>query len=134
MEEGAALVMVTDGVVEGPGLTLDAGLERAGTLAGRALHDRLDVEAMADLILDAVVAVDHLSTMWPYWSSGALRECSARKGRRRYGVRALPARRRAPALRERCYSRRTMAGVQRHGCRRRRPLRGAGSCPALAEP
>ncbi len=60
MEEGTALVMVTDGVVEGPGLTLEDGLERAGALAGRALHDRLDVEAMADLILDAVVALDHL--------------------------------------------------------------------------
>ncbi|MFF3946732.1 SpoIIE family protein phosphatase [Streptomyces sp. NPDC001902] len=60
LEEGAALVMVTDGLVEGPGLTLEAGLERAGTLAGRALHDRLDIEATADLILNAVVAVDHL--------------------------------------------------------------------------
>ncbi|MET9880470.1 SpoIIE family protein phosphatase [Actinacidiphila glaucinigra] len=63
LEEGAALVIVTDGMVEGPGLTLDAGLERAGTLAGRALHDRLDVEAMADLILDAVVAVNHLDNV-----------------------------------------------------------------------
>ncbi|SNT45732.1 SpoIIE family protein phosphatase [Actinacidiphila glaucinigra] len=60
LEEGTALVMVTDGVVEGPGLTLEAGLERAGTLAGQALHDQLDAEAMADLILDAVAAVDHL--------------------------------------------------------------------------
>ncbi|WP_392839223.1 SpoIIE family protein phosphatase [Streptomyces sp. LN500] len=31
LDEGAALVMVTDGVAEGPALTLDAGLERAGT-------------------------------------------------------------------------------------------------------
>ncbi|MFF3559542.1 SpoIIE family protein phosphatase [Streptomyces sp. NPDC002574] len=60
LEEGTALVMVTDGLVEGPGLTLEAGLERAGTLAGRALHDRLDAEATADLILDAVASVDHL--------------------------------------------------------------------------
>jgi serine phosphatase RsbU (regulator of sigma subunit) len=60
LEEGTALVMVTDGVVEGPRLPLDAGLERAGALAGQALRDRLDVEATADRILDAVVEVDHL--------------------------------------------------------------------------
>jgi serine phosphatase RsbU (regulator of sigma subunit) len=60
LEEGAALVMVTDGVVEGPRLPLDVGLERAGALAGQALRDRLDVEATADRILDAVVEVDHL--------------------------------------------------------------------------
>ncbi|MFD4231266.1 SpoIIE family protein phosphatase [Streptomyces sp. NPDC058545] len=60
LDEGSALVMVTDGVVEGPGLTLDAGLERAGTLAGEALHDGLNAEETADRILDAAVAVDHL--------------------------------------------------------------------------
>ncbi|MFI5633613.1 SpoIIE family protein phosphatase [Streptomyces sp. NPDC051664] len=60
LDEGSALVMVTDGVVEGPGLTLEAGLERAGTLAGAALHDGLNAEETADRILDAAVAVDHL--------------------------------------------------------------------------
>lgn len=60
LEEGTALVMVTDGVVEGPSLTLEAGLERAGALAGRALQDRLGIEETADRILDAVAAVDHL--------------------------------------------------------------------------
>ncbi|GAA3783619.1 SpoIIE family protein phosphatase [Streptomyces chiangmaiensis] len=60
LEKDTALIMITDGVVEGPGLTLEAGLERAGTLAGQALHDRLDVEATADQILDAGVAVDHV--------------------------------------------------------------------------
>ncbi|MGW2936922.1 PP2C family protein-serine/threonine phosphatase [Streptomyces sp. NPDC001156] len=59
LDKDSALVMVTDGVVEGPGLTLDAGLERAGTLAGAALHDGLDAEATADRILDAAVAVGH---------------------------------------------------------------------------
>ena len=39
LDKDAALVMVTDGVVEGPALTLDAGLERAGTLAAQAVHD-----------------------------------------------------------------------------------------------
>ncbi|MGW3246104.1 PP2C family protein-serine/threonine phosphatase [Streptomyces sp. NPDC001070] len=60
LDEGTALVMVTDGVVEGPGLTLDAGLERAGTLAAHALHNGLNADAIADRILDAAVGVDHL--------------------------------------------------------------------------
>ncbi|MFF3791750.1 SpoIIE family protein phosphatase [Streptomyces sp. NPDC001981] len=60
LDEGTALVMVTDGVVEGPGLTLDAGLERAGTLAAQAVHDGLNAEQTADRILDAAIAVDHL--------------------------------------------------------------------------
>ncbi|MER5683039.1 SpoIIE family protein phosphatase [Streptomyces sp. NPDC002205] len=60
LDEGSALVLVTDGVVEGPGLTLEAGLERAGTLAGAAVHDGLNAEETADRILDAAVAVDHL--------------------------------------------------------------------------
>ncbi|MFK0151452.1 SpoIIE family protein phosphatase [Streptomyces sp. NPDC090499] len=60
LDGDSVLVMVTDGVVEGPGLTLDAGLERAGTLAGAALRDGLNAEETADRILDAAVAVDHL--------------------------------------------------------------------------
>jgi serine phosphatase RsbU (regulator of sigma subunit) len=60
LDEDSALVMVTDGVVEGPGLTLEAGLERAGTLAAQALRDGLDAEGTADRVLDAAVAVDHL--------------------------------------------------------------------------
>ncbi|MGC5008265.1 SpoIIE family protein phosphatase [Streptomyces sp. DT203] len=60
LDEDTALVMVTDGVVEGPGLTLDAGMERAGTLAAQAVHDGLNAEQTADRILDAAIAVDHL--------------------------------------------------------------------------
>ncbi|GAA3074363.1 SpoIIE family protein phosphatase [Streptomyces glomeratus] len=60
LDDDSALVMVTDGVVEGPGLTLDAGLERAGTLAAQAVHDGLNAEETADRILDAAIAVDHL--------------------------------------------------------------------------
>lgn len=60
LDKDAALVLVTDGVVEGPALTLEAGLERAGTLIGAALHDGLNAEETADRILDAAVAVDHL--------------------------------------------------------------------------
>ncbi|MDX3078644.1 SpoIIE family protein phosphatase [Streptomyces sp. MI02-7b] len=59
LDKDGALIMVTDGVVEGPGLTLEAGLERAGTLAGTALRDGLNAEETADRILDAAVAVDH---------------------------------------------------------------------------
>jgi hypothetical protein len=60
LDEDSALVMVTDGVVEGPGLMLAAGLERAGTPAARAVHDGLDAKETADRIPDAAVAVDHL--------------------------------------------------------------------------
>ncbi|MDX2701625.1 PP2C family protein-serine/threonine phosphatase [Streptomyces sp. PA03-6a] len=60
LDENSALIMVTDGVVEGPGLTLEAGLERAGTLAAQAVHDGLSAEETADRILDAAAAVDHL--------------------------------------------------------------------------
>ncbi|MFB7313372.1 SpoIIE family protein phosphatase [Streptomyces sp. NPDC056192] len=60
LEEDAALVMVTDGVVEGPSLTLEDGLERVGTLAGAAVHDGLNAEETADCILDSAVEVDHL--------------------------------------------------------------------------
>ncbi|MFI6359144.1 SpoIIE family protein phosphatase [Streptomyces sp. NPDC050743] len=52
--------MVTDGVVEGPALTLDDGLERAGTLAAQAVHDGLNAEEAADRILDAAIEGDHL--------------------------------------------------------------------------
>ncbi|MFE0543536.1 SpoIIE family protein phosphatase [Streptomyces sp. NPDC058891] len=60
LDKDAALVMVTDGVVEGPALTLDAGLERAGKLAAQAVHDGLNAEETADLILDDAVAENHL--------------------------------------------------------------------------
>ncbi|MFE1849383.1 SpoIIE family protein phosphatase [Streptomyces sp. NPDC002387] len=60
LDKDAALVMVTDGVVEGPTLTLDAGLERAGKLAAQAVHDGLNAEETADLILDDAVAENHL--------------------------------------------------------------------------
>ncbi|MEU7965416.1 SpoIIE family protein phosphatase [Streptomyces sp. NPDC049097] len=58
--EDSALVMVTDGVVEGPGLTLEQGLEQAGAMAGQAVHDGLTAEETADRILAAAVGVDHL--------------------------------------------------------------------------
>ncbi|MBW8707450.1 Phosphoserine phosphatase RsbU [Streptomyces sp. MBT84] len=60
LDKDAALVLVTDGVVEGPALTLDAGLERAGKLAAQAVHDGLNAEETADRILDDAVAENHL--------------------------------------------------------------------------
>ncbi|MER5918113.1 SpoIIE family protein phosphatase [Streptomyces sp. NPDC001982] len=59
LDEDTALVMVTDGVVEAPDLTLDAGLEQTGTLAAQALHDGLSAEETADRILDAATAMNH---------------------------------------------------------------------------
>lgn len=52
--------MVTDGLVEGPGLTLEDGLEQVGELAAGALREGLSTEAIADRILEAVDEVDHL--------------------------------------------------------------------------
>ncbi|MET7552133.1 SpoIIE family protein phosphatase [Streptomyces sp. NPDC005479] len=60
LDEDSTLVMVTDGVVEAPSLTLDAGLELAGSLAGEALHAGLNAEATADRILDTAVAMGHI--------------------------------------------------------------------------
>ncbi|MGW4607342.1 SpoIIE family protein phosphatase [Streptomyces sp. NPDC004532] len=59
LDRDTALVMVTDGVVEGPDLSLDAGLEHTGTLAARAVHDGLSADETADLVLDAAVALNH---------------------------------------------------------------------------
>ncbi|SHN36016.1 PAS fold-containing protein [Actinacidiphila paucisporea] len=63
LDQDSALVLVTDGVVEGPGLTLDDGLERAGTLAAEALQEGLSTEATADRVLEAADAVDHLDDL-----------------------------------------------------------------------
>lgn len=59
LDRDSALVMVTDGVVEGPGLTLEAGLKKAGELAAEALQEELSAESTADRVLDAADAVDH---------------------------------------------------------------------------
>jgi len=69
LDKDSALIMVTDGVVEGPGLTLEAGLERAGTVAGAALHEGLNAEETADRILDAR-SRSHLDDV-ACWSSNA---------------------------------------------------------------
>lgn len=60
LERDSALIMVTDGLVESPGLTLEDGLEQVGRLAAGALQEGLSTEAIADRILEAVDEVDHL--------------------------------------------------------------------------
>jgi serine phosphatase RsbU (regulator of sigma subunit) len=59
LDKDTALVLVTDGVVEAPDLTLDAGLQGTGTLAAQALRDGLSAEKTADRILDAATAMKH---------------------------------------------------------------------------
>ncbi|MEV6053440.1 PP2C family protein-serine/threonine phosphatase [Streptomyces sp. NPDC052107] len=63
LDKATALVMVTDGVVEGPDLTLDAGLEQTGALAAQALHDGLSAEEIADRVLGAAIALDQLDDL-----------------------------------------------------------------------
>ena len=58
--EDTILILVTDGAVEGPGLTLDDGVERIGAVAGRAMSEGLSSTQVVDRVLDAASAVDHL--------------------------------------------------------------------------
>lgn len=60
LERDTALIMVTDGLVEGPNLTLDAGLDHVGRLAATALHDGLNAESTADRLIEGAIAMDHL--------------------------------------------------------------------------
>ena len=58
-----ALVLVTDGVVEGPGTPLESGLNRAGALAAQALVEGLGTQETADRVLGAGAEVDYLDDM-----------------------------------------------------------------------
>jgi GAF domain-containing protein len=60
LDTDTALILVTDGVVEGPNMSLDTGLHRVGALAAQALREGLSTRETADLILSAATAVDHL--------------------------------------------------------------------------
>ncbi|MFI8951550.1 SpoIIE family protein phosphatase [Streptomyces sp. NPDC053750] len=60
LDEHTSLIMVTDGIVEGPGMTLEAGLRRTGASAAAALSDGLGAEGVADRILDSAGTVGHL--------------------------------------------------------------------------
>jgi serine phosphatase RsbU (regulator of sigma subunit) len=58
-----ALVLVTDGVVEGPGTPLESGLNRAGALVAQALVEGLGTQETADRVLGAGAEVDYLDDM-----------------------------------------------------------------------
>lgn len=58
LDENAALVMVTDGAVEGPLVTLESGLKYAATRAAQALRDGLSTGRTADRVLAAAAHVD----------------------------------------------------------------------------
>ncbi|MBL1289315.1 PP2C family protein-serine/threonine phosphatase [Streptomyces sp. NPDC057067] len=52
-----AFVLLTDGVIEGPSLTIDAGLDRIRRLVGT--HVGADAEELADRVLEAAVFTGH---------------------------------------------------------------------------
>jgi hypothetical protein len=56
-------------VVEGPSLSLDAGLERAGQLAAQAVHDGLETPRRPQTAYLTPQLRWTTSTMWRYWSS-----------------------------------------------------------------
>jgi serine phosphatase RsbU (regulator of sigma subunit) len=59
LDRDSVLVTLTDGLVEGPNLTLEDGLRQVGELAAGALLEGLSAEAIADRILEAADAVGH---------------------------------------------------------------------------
>ncbi|MFJ4844453.1 MULTISPECIES: SpoIIE family protein phosphatase [unclassified Streptomyces] len=63
LDEDTALVLVTDGVVEAPDLTLDDGLKRTGTLAAQALREGLSCDETAGRILDDAIAMHRLDDL-----------------------------------------------------------------------
>lgn len=60
LDEDSAIVMVTDGVVEGPDLTLDDGLQRTGKAAADALRQGLSSNAIARRVLETAKGLGHL--------------------------------------------------------------------------
>ena len=56
---GGVFVMLTDGVVEGPSMTLDEGLEQAVRLAGVAAVARMDADALAAAVIKGAERVGH---------------------------------------------------------------------------
>lgn len=60
LDRDSALVMVTDGVVEGPELTLDAGLRHTGKQAAEALRQGLSSTAIAHRVLETAKTAGHL--------------------------------------------------------------------------
>ena len=59
LDSGGVFVMVTDGVVEGPSMRLDEGLEQVSRLAGIAAVARMDVDALAAAVIKGAAEVGH---------------------------------------------------------------------------
>ena len=56
--DGSVLVLYTDGLVEDPSTALDAGMARLAAVVGDAVAEDLDVEAVADRILERLVPAE----------------------------------------------------------------------------
>ncbi|MEV8595991.1 PP2C family protein-serine/threonine phosphatase [Streptomyces sp. NPDC052012] len=56
---GGVFVMLTDGVVEGPSMTLDEGLDQAVRLAGVAAVAKMDADALAAAVIKGAERVGH---------------------------------------------------------------------------
>lgn len=59
LTSGGVFVMVTDGVVEGPSMRLDEGLEQVSRLAGIAAVARMDADALAAAVIKGAAEVGH---------------------------------------------------------------------------
>ncbi|MFD5376560.1 PP2C family protein-serine/threonine phosphatase [Streptomyces griseoincarnatus] len=59
LDSGGVFVMVTDGVVEGPSMRLDEGLEQVSRLAGIAAVARMDADALAAAVIKGAAEVGH---------------------------------------------------------------------------
>ncbi|MEV7018337.1 PP2C family protein-serine/threonine phosphatase [Streptomyces sp. NPDC093991] len=59
LDSGGVFVMVTDGVVEGPSLHLDEGLEQVSRLAGIAAVAGMDADALAAAVIKGATEVGH---------------------------------------------------------------------------
>lgn len=59
LDSGGVFVMVTDGVVEGPSMRLDEGMDQVARLAGVAAVARMDVDALAAALIKGATEVGH---------------------------------------------------------------------------
>ncbi|MBM9623276.1 PP2C family protein-serine/threonine phosphatase [Streptomyces zhihengii] len=59
LTEGDALVLVTDGVVEGPAFPIEAGLGAVSELVGRAVRERVSAGGLAAGVMGLTALTDH---------------------------------------------------------------------------
>ncbi|QIP88128.1 serine/threonine-protein phosphatase [Streptomyces sp. Tu 2975] len=59
LSEGSAFVLVTDGVVEGPAYSIEAGLDAVAELVRAAVRERTDVEELATQVMGVAALTDH---------------------------------------------------------------------------